>query len=148
MRPIQVIFIVLLLFVTSCATKNIDSSLYEHFSNYALAVNNNNILAKSTHFFSERLLNQANSDSKNHSEVAEQLLYKQYMLRQFNNFEIIKDNTGCLTVNGYDNENLPLSFNLKYIQNKSNGLIDGINISFVNSASEFSTSAKCPDETS
>ncbi|WDE05202.1 hypothetical protein SG34_028570 [Thalassomonas viridans] len=146
MRPTQLLFVVVLMSIVSCTAKITEKSLYKQFSAYALTANNNNILSQSPKFFSKRLLAQANSSKASQAEIAGQLLFKQYMATQVNSFEVITDNSGCLTVNGYDSENMPLSFNLKYIHNQEKWLIDDINISFVNSEADFSTSAQCPGE--
>jgi|GEM_PF-2233622 len=146
MRLTKLLFIALYIPLASCTAKIANNSLYEQFSTYALTVNNDNILSQSPKFFSKRLLTQANNSKASHAEIAGQLLFKQYMVTQVNSFEVITDKSGCLTVNGYDSENTPWSFNLKYIHHKEKWLIDDITIFFVNSEADFSTSAKCPDK--
>jgi len=67
------------------------------------------------------------------------------MEKKSSNIEAITNNSGCLTINGYDLENMPISFNLKYIKSEPRWLIDEINVSFVNNKEDFSETAKCPN---
>jgi len=137
---------ILLLFVLvlgACATHVPDEVLYSNFLDYKSNITRGNIIESSPNFFSKQLLDKLNLTS---SEVTEQLLFKNYMAKQINNIEIIGDSFGCLTVNGYDLENMPMSFNLKYIEVEQRWLIDEINVLFANNEADLSKVPKCPSE--
>ncbi len=67
------------------------------------------------------------------------------MFTTADHYEEIQSPNGCLTINGYDEENAPLIFSLKYISNEGGWLIDKIHIVFIENKNDFSKEAKCPD---
>jgi len=136
-----IVFLSFLLF--SCANDTNDKLLYTNYSNYDKNININNLPKSSPHYFSQNLL--SDIDLKD-AEVSEQLLFNTYMAKQLEHFEKSNGVFGCLTINGLDNEKMPISFNLKYIFENKRWLIDEIGIVFVNTLSDFSKTAQCPDE--
>ncbi|MEQ3694056.1 MAG: hypothetical protein ABNH16_03950 [Thalassolituus sp.] len=136
--------LVLSLFITSCATlRNSTPVLYLEFSQYEISANENNIIELAGNFFSSSLLGNNYQDNP---DAASQLLFKNYMLNTDGHFEKINKQEGCLTINGYDEENSPLIFSLKYILSDNQWLIDEIHVVFVENKSDFSSSAKCPSD--
>lgn len=139
-----IFFLIFSLFITSCATlNNSQSVLYKEFTKYESSANKNNIIEVASNFFSPSLLG---SNFQDNPDAASQLLFKNYMLNTDGHFEKINKQEGCLTINGYDEENLPLIFSLKYISNNNQWLIDEIHVVFVENKSDFSSSAKCPSD--
>ncbi|GAA6170658.1 hypothetical protein NBRC116592_03280 [Colwellia sp. KU-HH00111] len=139
----RVLLFLCTLLLGSCATHEQGKSLYSTFLDYESNTSKSNIIQSSPSFFSKNLLNQLNLNSL---EVAEQLLFKGYMAKKINNFEMILGTSGCLTINGFDSENMPISFNLKYIKSEQRWLIDEINVFFASDEADFSQTAKCPSE--
>ncbi len=131
----------LVLFLGGCATYKSELTLYSTFVDYKSNLSSDNINEVSPEFFSDKLLSKLKLDS---SEIIDQLLFKNYMIKELNHFEIIGNDFNCLTINGYDTENMPISFNLKYIDSNERWLIDEINVLFVSEEVEFSKIAKCP----
>ena len=136
--------LILALFIASCATlPNPPSVLYQEFSQYENSTNRDNIIEVASNFFSPSLLGknyQANPDALS------QLLFKNYMASTESHFEKIDEQEGCLTINGYDEENYPLIFSLKYISHNNHWLIDKIHVVFVENKIDFSDRAKCPSD--
>lgn len=129
-------------FITSCASlRNSTPELYQEFSQYEVSANENNIIELAGNFFSSSLLGDNYQDNP---DAVSQLLFKNYMLITDGHFEKINKQEGCLTINGYDEENLPLIFSLKYISKNNQWLIDEIHVVFIENESDFSSSAKCP----
>ncbi|UJF22833.1 hypothetical protein [Shewanella sp. OMA3-2] len=136
------LFLLALVFLLgACVTHKAELTLYSTFVDYKSNTSGSNIIEVSPKFFSKQLLSGLNLDS---SGVIDQLLFKNYMDSEVNHLEIIGDDFSCLTVNGYDTESMPISFNLKFIESNHRWLIDEINVLFINSEVEFSQVAKCP----
>lgn len=131
------------LLVASCATITPENVLYKQYTAYSLEANEKNIRNTYSHYFSPNLLSGVNTISP---DASRQLLFKDYMTRYFNHFEKINGRQGCLTISGYDSENMPLTFNIEYAMEDRKWLIVEIDILFVNSVSEFPKLAKCPRE--
>lgn len=135
--------LVFALFITGCATVHDPSLLYGEYSHYENGVNKNNIIEVASNFFSPSLLG---NEYQTDPDATSQLLFKNYMVSTDSHYESANDLEGCLTINGYDEENFPLIFSLKYISRKGHWLIDNIHVVFVESKEDFSSSAKCPSE--
>lgn len=131
------------LFIISCATITPENVLYKQFTAYSLEANEDNINTIYSRYISSDLLSGEKTIS---SDASRQLLFKDYMKRYFNHFERIQGGQGCLTINGYDSENMPLTFNIEYAMENKKWLIEEIDILFVNDVTEFSETAKCPRE--
>jgi len=138
MRHLMIIFALLLI---GCGTTKQDTLLYSTFLDYKESTNTANIAEISSDFFSENLLN---NEDLSKPGLVEQLLFKTYMIKYVNSLEVRMETSGCLVINGFDSDNMPISFKLKYIESEPRWKIDEINVYFVNSVSEFSKVAKCP----
>lgn len=140
----KIFCLILSLFITSCAIlSNSQSVLYKEYTKYENGANRNNIIEVAINFFSPSLLGNNYQDNP---DAASQLLFKNYMLNTDSHFEKINNQEGCLTINGYDEENSPLIFSLKYVSNNNQWLIDEIHVVFVENESDFSSSARCPSD--
>lgn len=135
---------ILILFLTGCVSMQASSSvLYQEYSKYQNSVNKNNVVEVAGNFFSPSLLGE---DYRVNLGAVSQLLFKSYMVEEFSYHEKKNEQEGCLTINGYDEENAPLIFSLKYILNDGRWLIDNIHVVFVEHVKDFADSAKCPNE--
>lgn len=136
--------LVLAVFITSCASLHHPSSiLYQEFSRYEDSVDERNVLDVANEFFTRSLLG---STYQSNPDAVGQLLFKDYMAKKHSHFEKIKNQEGCLTINGYDDQDAPLIFSLKYVSSNERWLIDKIHIVLIEDRSGFSKSAKCPSE--
>ena len=130
--------------ITSCTTMHNSSSvLYQRFSQYDKNANKNNIIEVASNFFSPSLLGK---NYQTNPDATSQLLFKNYMVHTDSHYEEINGKKGCLTINGYDEENSPLILSLKYISSNGHWLIDKIHVVFVENEKGFANSAKCPSE--
>ena len=137
------ISILIALFIAACATISENGVLYDTFSDYSFEANSENIESISYKYFSADLLR--NKNIRN-SEISSQLLFKDYMTVTHSHLEKISGNEGCLTVNGFDDEKMPLAFNIEYIKNSEKWFIKAIDILFLDNKAEFSSKPKCPYE--
>ncbi len=138
------IYLALIFYVSGCVTTHPNSSrLYEDFSRYESTANKDNILEVAEMFFSTSILGK---DYRNNSDAAGQLLFKNYMTATQSHYEKVSQDEGCLTINGYDEDNTPLIISLKYIPNEGHWLIDSIHVVYIENAKDFANNAKCPSE--
>src|SRR5690554_1318680 len=117
--------------------------MYQEFSPHENTASRDSTAERASNFFNPSLL------GKNYqvlSDALSQLLFKNYMASTESHFEKIDEQEGCLTINGYDEENYPLIFSLKYISNNNHWLIDKIHVVFVENKIDFSDRAKCPSD--
>lgn len=140
--------ILILALLTGCASTTPASTptepiLYLAYEGYRHEVSKGNIQASYTKYFSHDLVAGKSIENK---EVVDQLLFKDYMTREDSHHETIRGQKGCLTINGYDKEGMPLSFNIEYVPIDQCWLIRAIEILFVNDAHEFSLKGRCPGD--
>ena len=137
------ILILVTLFLVSCATISKDEPLYSAYSKYMTESNEENIGALSSTYFSAELLKGKNTSN---ADIQKQLLFKDDMAVTRNHFERVKGTQGCLTINGFDREKMPLVFNIEYWRVNEKWIIKAIDIQLVNSEHEFRDAATCPYE--
>ena len=137
-------FILITLGVGAYAAVDVQSMvLFDTYMRYQQEVNEDNIVAVADNYFSPALLGEsfpAEPDS------VSQLLFSNYMKRVEGHHEAKSPDEGCLVINGYDKQNDPVVFNVKYIPIKDDWLIDKIHVVFVESSTDFTDRAECPAE--
>lgn len=133
----------LIIFLASCVSikDEHNNKLHSKYQMYLTEINKNNIRQLFTKYFSVDLLG---TESINDPEITDQLLFKKYMNTYYNHIEKTSNNKGCLTINGFDDENEPVAFNLEYILYNGKWLINDIHILFLDYKSKFSEVARCP----
>jgi hypothetical protein len=129
--------------MVACTTISKDEPLYGAYSKYKAEAHEENIGALSSTYFSAELLKDKNTSNP---EIQKQILFKDYMAVTRNHFERTNGTQGCLTVNGFDREKMPLVFNLEYLRVAEKWMIKAIDIQLVNSEHEFRDTATCPSE--
>jgi hypothetical protein len=133
-----------LLFMTGCAsTSHGPSVLFQAYSQYKAATNDENIKALADQYFSPALLGESH---RTNPDSTRQLLFKNYMTSEESHFERSNQQEGCLTINGYDQDKEPVIIRLKYVSDHERWLIDKIHIALVESREDFSKEARCPTE--
>jgi hypothetical protein len=130
-------------FLLSCATTQKSSVLYQEYARYHKSITKDNVIKVARDFFSPSLLGK---NYQTDPDAISQLLLKNYMVTEDSHHENMNKRYGCLTINGYDEENAPLVLSLKYIPINNRWLIDKIHIVFIDNVKYFSGSAKCPHE--
>ncbi len=102
-----------ILFIANCVTTyRAPSVLFQTYSQYKESTNENNIKEVANIYFSQSLLGE---NYLTNPDATSQLLFKDYMMTTANHYEQVSFQNGCLTINGYDKEEAPLIFSLKYI---------------------------------
>lgn len=66
--------------------------------------------------------------------------------KNINHYTKINSNIGCLTINGYGENNSPIVLSIKYLYENNEWLIDFVEIYYADSAKEFQTKGICPSE--
>lgn len=136
--------LILALPFAGCATVRDPSSvLYQQYAQYENTTSKDNIIEVARYFFSPSLLG---GDYQTNPDAINQLLFKHYMVTKDSHHEKVNGHDGCLTINGYDEEDTPLILSLKYISSDNHWLIDKIHVVYIDNAKEFASSAKCPTE--
>jgi hypothetical protein len=130
-------------FLLSCTTTQKSSVLYKEYSRYDKSITKDNAIKVARDFFSPSLIGK---NYQTDPDAISQLILKNYMVIEDSHHEKMNKQYGCLTINGYDEENAPLVLSLKYIQTNKHWLIDKIHIVFIDNVKHFSDSAKCPHE--
>ncbi len=137
-------FILAAVFSVGCAATDAKKDvLHIKYSEYRADVNRENVKTLAPVFFSSNLLKGVDLGD---SGTLNQLLFPNYMHTQASHFELVIATRGCLTVNGYDQENMPMTFNIEYRQAGGSWLIEEVDVLLVDHESEFSLVARCPSE--
>lgn len=139
----KIFFFLVFPLLISCETIKKESTLYARYIEYSTEVKKENIKALYSKYFSRNLLEVEDIDDL---EVIDQLLFKNYMKTSYNYFEKKRGNKGCVTINGFDEENEPIAFNLEFISLNGKWLINNIHVLLLDKESKFSNVAKCPSD--
>ena len=134
--------IISILWLTSCSVGNKpQNTLFHSYTKYSESTNENNIKNDAKKYFTQSLLGDGYTTNL---DASSQLLFKDYMHSVISHYEVINDQNGCLTINGYDKEKEPMIFSLKYKKNNGYWLIDKIHVVFIESRNDFSKKPQCP----
>lgn len=134
---------------TGCATPAPPASpaptqpLYDAYYYYSQNANRDNIIDVASKYFSPTLLGE---NYKTNPDASSQFLFKNYMQEATNHYEKVNDQSGCLTINGFDADQYPVMFSLGYALIDNTWLIDQIHVVFVKSEKDFVAQAKCRSE--
>lgn len=142
MNNTTLVFISFLLLVSCSITNKTQGSLFDSYLLYSESTNEHNIKDIAKSYFSQTLLG---SNYKTNTEASGQLLFKNYMNSITDHYEVKSDQSGCLTINGYDKEKSPVLFSLRYKNNNGHWLIDKIHVVLLENIDNFSKEAKCPE---
>lgn len=116
-------------------------SLLATYANYLANASEENISETYWQYFSKEALTGVEVSSPT---IKEQLLFKQLMRSTSSVYEAYFNNYGCLSVNGKDSNDEPITFNIEYEIDNSQALISHIDVQLHNSEKEFPTKATCP----
>jgi hypothetical protein len=134
------LFAVALFSTSACVRIAVDNALYEKYSAYKSEANEKSINTLYSKYFSSSLLR---GKKVGEPEVSEQLLFKNYMKKTHSHFEKTSGERGCLTVNGFDENNTPLVFNIEYVYLDGSWFMNDVNVLFLGESGRFSGEAKC-----
>lgn len=129
--------------LASCASVSERDVLYDRYTEYTQQLSADNLSERYLDFFSKELVGSHDVSDKS---ISDQLLFKNLMHSEAGHAEVTTGESGCLTVNGYAKENLPMAFSLAYSYERRQWLINALHIAYLNAPSDFSETAKCPSE--
>ncbi|TBU92695.1 hypothetical protein [Phytopseudomonas dryadis] len=133
-----------LVFLAACASSSgAGRTLFELYEDYVQATNAGNVALLAPRYFSPRLIEGKNLDSPG---IKSQLLFKERMVTIRNHLERKMPAGGCLTINGHDEERMPIAFDIAYSRGDNSYLISQVAVSYLNDEADFSDTARCPDE--
>ncbi len=139
---IRILFTLLLSFsVFSYA--QVQPSLLKAYSSYLTNANSQNISLITEHFFTKAAVEGLDLED---SATKQQLLFKNFMTTTVSVYESHSDSLGCLSVNGRNSSNDPITFNIEYIIDKGQALMSHIDMQLHNSIGDYPTQATCPKE--
>ncbi|EKO3811884.1 hypothetical protein NTE10_003796 [Vibrio harveyi] len=116
-------------------------SLLATYANYLANASEENISETYWQYFSKEALTDIEVSSPT---TKEQLLFKQLMRSTSSVYEVHFNDYGCLSVNGKNSNDEPITFNIEYEIENSRALISHIDVQLHNSEKEFPTKATCP----
>lgn len=134
----KLLFIILVFLTISCTSIKNEDALYVQYNAYTKTkIDTSNY----TMFFSKTITDKINSTN------ISQLSFVQYMSKEIKHYSKHNNKNGCLTINGFNSSNKPVSFYLEYSLFNSTWLISDIDVSFKENTKEFIKKPLCPSDT-
>ncbi|MGD1333236.1 hypothetical protein ACP6H1_12360 [Vibrio harveyi] len=130
-----------LLWSFTAISKPTPPSLLATYANYLANASEENISETYWQYFSKEALTGIEVSSPT---TKEQLLFKHLMRSTSSVYEVHFNDYGCLSVNGKNSNDEPITFNIEYEIENSRALISHIDVQLHNSEKEFPTKATCP----
>ena len=139
MKNIQLLLLVFFLF--SCANSKEGVDFYDNYVVYAQSVKDNNV------FFVKEMLSaelREKVDTYKPDDFPILTEFPNVLVDIESHYQIIKNNKGCLTLNGYDDSSSPVSLFLEYSNENSRWLLAYVEIFYPDSSREFKNIGICP----
>ncbi len=146
----KILYIILALTLTSCATSVYQSNgiLYEKYQEYKAAAYLNDEVAAGKGVSREYMEMLKEIDRKMPPEIGFNApLWKSLasdIATEYSHYEAINGETGCLTLNGLDTQDSPSSLSLYYIKENGNWVFNYFESSAHDSINDFYTKPTCP----
>ncbi|MFN1583984.1 hypothetical protein [Vibrio rotiferianus] len=122
-------------------SKPISPSLLAAYANYLTNASEENISETYWQYFSKEALAGVEVSSPT---TKEQLLFKHLMRATSSAYEAHFNDYSCLSVNGKNSNDEPITFNIEFEVKNSQALISHIDVQLHSSEKEFPTKATCP----
>ncbi len=140
----RIIIILASLISTGCAIKEQKQiNLYENYLMLDEAVKKSQIKKYRGNYFTSSYLAEVNLNDEKSLYL---LNLSSYMGKVKSHFQKIKNNTGCLTINGIEDSGEPLTFYLEFKNKNNSWLVNYFQIQFMESNNKFPNKAICPNE--
>lgn len=139
---IRILFTLVLSFGFS-SYAHVQPSLLNAYSSYLTNANAQNISQTSEQYFVKSVVEGLDLED---TVTKEQLLFKDFMTVTISLYESQTGDRGCLSVNGKNSSNDPITFNIAYSIAKNQALISQIDMQLHSSTDDFPTEATCPEE--
>lgn len=137
----SILIVLSVMVFTTAHAQSPPPSLLATYANYLANASEENILETYWRYFSKGALTGVEVSSPT---IKEQLLFNKLMRSTSSIYEAYFNNYGCLSVNGKDSNDEPITFNIEYEIDNSQALISHIDVQLHNSEKEFPTKATCP----
>ncbi|WP_104035432.1 hypothetical protein [Vibrio jasicida] len=137
----SILLVLSVMVFTTAHAQSPPPSLLATYANYLANASEENILETYWQYFSKEALTGIEASSPT---TKEQLLFKHLMSSTSSVYETNFIDYGCLSVNGKNSNDEPITFNIEYEIDNSQALISHIDVQLHNSEKEFPTKATCP----
>ncbi|MCC8253320.1 hypothetical protein [Vibrio campbellii] len=137
----SILIVLSVMVFTTAHAQSPPPSLLATYANYLANASEENILETYWQYFSKGALTGVEVSSP---KIKEQLLFNKLMRSTSSVYEAYFNNYGCLSVNGKDSNDEPITFNIEYEIDNSQALISHIDVQLHNSEKEFPIKATCP----
>lgn len=118
-----------------------DGGLYKVYKSYTDSVSVNNVKKNASKYLTPSMLRAMNLE--NPLVTGEFVVFKRYFDREINHVENIKGDVGCLSVNGFNKYEEPITLNIEY-RYMDGWRIDYVHVDLKESASDFQRKITCP----
>lgn len=139
----RILLIILYISIASCASTKESKDLFGNYNTYSIKIKNNKVK-----FIMSML-------SKDKAQKIKALGAKEFpVLSEFSHvlhkieshYQSIENNIGCLTINGYGENNKPIVLSIKYLYEDKNWGVDFVEVYYADSKNEFQNKSVCPSE--
>jgi len=139
----HLIIIIFALVLLSCAVTDEKVGLFERYNSYKSEIikQKSNLILP---MLSENRRNQIKSLGEKEFPILSS--FPNILHKNVNHYTKIKNKIGCLTINGYGENNSPIVLSIKYLYENNEWLVDFVEIYYADLAKEFQTKGICPSE--
>ncbi|WP_050917794.1 hypothetical protein [Vibrio campbellii] len=137
----SILLVLSVMVFTTAHAQSPPPSLLATYANYLANASEENILETYWQYFSKEALTGVEVSSPT---IKEQLLFNKLMRSTSSVYEVHFNDYGCLSVNGKNSNDEPITFNIEYEIENSRASISHIDVQLHNSEKEFPTKATCP----
>lgn len=143
----KIVFVSILL-LASCATIEREAPLYERYIEYSKLVESERFDEISENYISVENMEKLKSVDQSLESYFSILIGVPGTLtdKVSHHKRIVSRNRGCLTLNGFDKSGEPTSVHVEYLKEKGSWRINHVEIAYLESEREFSTSGHCPEK--
>lgn len=142
------LFWVCLIFISACSTNAVRGgvSLYDEFQSFGKEVQKDYDGAVQENISTAFIAFYQQAEDNMPPEIRTPF-YKDLAMTirtEYNHFEVVQGDEGCLTINGLDQDEQPKTLSLYYIRQGGHWVIDNIHVHGHDSIKEYYTSVSCP----
>ena len=139
----RIFLIALYIALASCASTKESKDLFESYNAYSNKMKNNK-----SNFIIPMLSKNKRNKIKELGEKEFPVLsgFSSVLYKIESHFQNIKNNIGCLTINGYGKNSKPIVLSIKYLYEDKNWGVDFVEIYYPDSNKEFQKKGICPSE--
>ncbi len=138
------LFIYFALIISGCSPYKYESvQLFDVYYKLRSEVKSGDILRQKDNYFTSEYLLGVNANDNKSGYI---LRLTGYIERSISHYQSIAGDSACLTINGLDENNEPLSLHVEYKKYNRKWLVNYMFVHFLESSKDFSKSVICPRE--